>query len=695
MDDIADSVDTEVTTIEGKEILNKVPEKQLRASLEFLLQSLSPTFKSKEQSKSYNKVKTNLDNEEYFYGRVNAAISANATSTNIKQVADAISGQESHYQKSISNFFIGKNLNYDKLFAKVPVMMHSIDKNGNIISVSEKWLDTLGYDLLEVKQKRAVDFFTSNSRQKALKHEIQHFDSNKGFSNVPYQMVKKDGGIIDVLLSSVALKDSNDDFICSLAICVDVSAKVSSVENMMFMQYYQNLPAMAVSFSLDGHILAISDRLLQRCVVSNVISELTLDKILVNSESLINKLLETDTLESYPVVLKAPVGPTEFLINAKISGNKLKAHVSAFLQEKTTTKVIKKETEPNRYKTALEASHIGVWDWGYVENKFHCSDELLKIVLNDNKQKLNCFDDLAACLCPKDKARLLNAVAKHLSDSSNLDITCKLKNELKPSWVNIKGSAIRDGNDNVIRIIGTIQDVTSRKDYETNLQRSNEELQHFAYVASHDLQEPLNSIITFSGYLKKNVDSSDSKITESLDYLLKSSYRMKDFISNLLEYSRVRHDDDNEFEEVNLNSVLDNIKEDYQHRIEKDNISLIIHDLPIVMANRSRIKQLFQNLISNAIKYRKPEANNHIVEVYASIVNNMHNIVVKDNGIGIDDKYKNIIFKLFERLNPYYDYPGTGIGLAICKKIIEQHGGDIKVKSAIGEGCEFIVTFPT
>jgi len=223
------------------------------------------------------------------------------------------------------------------------------------------------------------------------------------------------------------------------------------------------------------------------------------------------------------------------------------------------------------------------------------------------------------------------------------------------------------------------------------LERSNEELEQFAYIASHDLQEPLRMISSYTQLLAKRYkDQLDNDANEFINYAVDGANRMQVLINDLLSYSRVGTKGE-EFSHVDLNSVLEAVKANLKGVIEETGAVIKYSKLPTVMADNSQMIQLFQNLIGNAVKFRR-EGVTPEIEITSKKEGNLFRFVVKDNGIGIDKKYLDRIFVIFQRLHTKEEFPGTGIGLAICKKIVERHGGEISVESAEGKGSDFNFT---
>lgn len=258
-------------------------------------------------------------------------------------------------------------------------------------------------------------------------------------------------------------------------------------------------------------------------------------------------------------------------------------------------------------------------------------------------------------------------------------------------------------------VIAFIIDITVRKQqqdairqqkemleaYSENLKASNEELQNFAYISSHDLQEPLRKIRAFGDRLKMmEYDKLGDQGKDYLDRMLNAAVRMQTLINDLLTFSRLTTRAKS-FQPVDLEKVLREVLSDMEVTVEKSG-AVIRHDpLPVIDAEPTQMRQLFQNLLSNAIKFRHensvPEVTISCRTVHDDYGNELAEIRVKDNGIGFDTKYNDRIFNIFQRLDGL-KYEGSGIGLAICRKIAIRHGGNITAESEPGKGATFIVT---
>ncbi|AFZ48339.1 integral membrane sensor signal transduction histidine kinase [Cyanobacterium stanieri PCC 7202] len=225
-----------------------------------------------------------------------------------------------------------------------------------------------------------------------------------------------------------------------------------------------------------------------------------------------------------------------------------------------------------------------------------------------------------------------------------------------------------------------------------NLKRSNEELEQFAYVASHDLQEPLRTITSFTEILAEEYnDSFDNTAKEYLKYISSSSQKMKKLIQDLLRLSKVSHKSQ-KLEQVNLNEIVKEAIDFVSPSIHQRKINISCQVLPHIQGDKVQLTHLWLNLISNALKFN----NNGLIEIKIGVENHDNNwlFYITDNGIGIDPEYQEKIFAIFQRLHSQHQYEGTGIGLALCQRVVSYHGGKIWVESELGKGSTFYFTMP-
>ncbi|MFC5684102.1 sensor histidine kinase [Flavobacterium sp. MAHUQ-51] len=266
-------------------------------------------------------------------------------------------------------------------------------------------------------------------------------------------------------------------------------------------------------------------------------------------------------------------------------------------------------------------------------------------------------------------------------------------------WGSITINAIHDDEGNVTGYGKVTRDLTAKKHAEEQLQKhfieienKNKELEQFAYIASHDLQEPLRSLTNFSELIKSEYQG---KVDENLDiyteFIYGASSRMRDLVKGLLDYTRIGKE--KELQEIDCNKIISDVLIDMNFLIKDKKATITIDKLPQVQGYGTELRLLFQNLIGNALKYVKTDIT---PSIHISVKNQEKNwtFSIRDNGIGIDKNYQEKIFQIFKRLHNRNEYEGTGIGLAHCKKIVELHGGIIWVESEGNNGSTFYFTIP-
>lgn len=280
-----------------------------------------------------------------------------------------------------------------------------------------------------------------------------------------------------------------------------------------------------------------------------------------------------------------------------------------------------------------------------------------------------------------------------------LDIVCF---DETPKTILCSVLPIIDASGRLLGAIEVMQDMTRWLRLEQQLmvrtrelEGRNRELEQFAYVASHDLQEPLRKVSSFVQlFAKRYANQVDATGQSYLDFAVDGARRMQLLIDDLLHYSRVSRGG-GDMQPVDLERVFNLLRQDFSIRLEEEGAELICGHLPVVMGEPQQMRALLQNLIGNALKYREAGRPPRIELSSETDAQGLATIHVRDNGIGIEPRYFDRIFVIFQRLHSRAEYPGTGIGLAICKRIVENHGGQLWLDSTPGEGSTFHFTLPT
>ncbi|HEX2964095.1 MAG TPA: ATP-binding protein [Ignavibacteriales bacterium] len=332
--------------------------------------------------------------------------------------------------------------------------------------------------------------------------------------------------------------------------------------------------------------------------------------------------------------------------------------------------------------------------------KMEWSDEMYNIWELDRSKPLPGVDEVWKNVHPDDLDELKRVLYSQLPGGERVETVFRI---LFPGgrvkYVHLITKVTFDDIGNLLRREGIEMDITERKMAQIELERtlrqlarSNRELEQFAYIASHDLQEPLRMVSSYLGMLEKKYGHRlDEKAKGFINFAVDGSKRMSRLIKDLLTYSRVTTQA-KEFTDVDLNEILGDVTHDLQVLIKEKGAGIHSEKLPVIKADPVQIHQLLQNIIGNAIKFRgerTPEIN-----LRAEAAESGWLFSVEDNGIGIDPQFFDRIFQIFQRLHEQAKYPGTGIGLALCKKIVERHGGRIWVESQQGRGSTFYFTLP-
>lgn len=352
-----------------------------------------------------------------------------------------------------------------------------------------------------------------------------------------------------------------------------------------------------------------------------------------------------------------------------------------------------KESE-ERYKLAISATASALWEWtNPTMDDVWWSDELNHLLGYKKGKMKPLFSEFLKLIHPDQLEDFTNSLKAYLKNGTPLKEEIQVKTKNKGfKWFKINAQDRPKQAISTTKVVGTLKDIDQKKEAEQKMAQLNIELERFAYLASHDLKEPLGTVTSFIQLFKEEyTDKLDDNGKQYLNYIDNACARMVKLTNDLLSYSQLDHSN-LLFETVNLNDLLTEVLEDLQITIKNTNAQITIDELPTTVCDSVQMKQLFQNLISNSLKYRrKGEIEIHIGAVHKA---SQTTFFVKDNGIGIDKKDQAQIFDIFKRLHSQSEYEGTGIGLANCKRILDNHKGKIWVESKVNEGSTFLFTIP-
>ncbi|KAA1248098.1 chemotaxis protein CheB [Aquimarina sp. RZ0] len=352
-----------------------------------------------------------------------------------------------------------------------------------------------------------------------------------------------------------------------------------------------------------------------------------------------------------------------------------------------------KESE-ERYRLAVMGTGSCLWEWSNLLNdEAWWSPELYTLLGYSQKEMKPTFSGLLNLIHPAQIKAFKTGIETHIENSHFFEEEIQLKTKKEGyKWFTINGQVKFDHNKLAKKVVGTILNIDERKESERKMKELNIELERFAYLASHDLKEPLRTVTSFTRLFKEEYYKKfDDNALQYLDFIEKASSRMITLTNDLLVYSQL-DDKSLNFQPLNINDLLLKITEDLQNTISEHCALIEIKKLPEVTCDAVQMRQLFQNLISNSLKYNNSKI--PAIEIDCIEKPSFFEFFIKDNGIGILKKNHKKIFEVFKRLHSQTEYEGTGIGLANCKRIVDNHRGKIWVKSSEGKGATFFFTIP-
>jgi len=396
----------------------------------------------------------------------------------------------------------------------------------------------------------------------------------------------------------------------------------------------------------------------------------------------------------------------------EVSAYPLESGLSVYFKDVSNRRLAEERLRQSneRFKKVTEAAQDAIWDWDIVNNVVFSGEGYKTLFGHEVEEDAHSLESWGVHVHPEDRDNLFSHLfaaleSAHATNWQHEYRYCRADGTY--AYVIDRGVVIRDKEGRAIRMVGAMADITHRKEYEESLSGlnqaleqharelalSNAELEQFAYVASHDLQEPLRMVTSFLTQLSRKYDNAlDEKAQQYIHFAVDGAKRMRQIILDLLDYSRVgKHAD--ELEAIPLQGIVEDVCHLQRRLIEESRATIEAATLPCVRSFRSPLLQVFQNLIGNALKYRR-EGVPPFIRIESEDRGTDWLLTVQDNGIGIDPEYFDKIFIIFQRLHSREQYSGTGMGLAIVKKIIENLGGRIWVDSTPGYGSAFYFTLP-
>lgn len=373
------------------------------------------------------------------------------------------------------------------------------------------------------------------------------------------------------------------------------------------------------------------------------------------------------------------------------------------------------------YKQMVEQKeeflHLGTWELTLSTQQMNMSDGMFRLLgyeAGQNGEGMDLFEFFRSHLSAEEVKKTNDAFHDMIENGESYVRQSSIFTvDGSSKTIESFGKVQRDVHGRPVKIFGITHDVTKLKEYEQNLEekvaelnRSNHELEEFAYVASHDLQEPLRKISTFGERLRSRcADQLSDEGTVYLNRMLASAENMRVLIDNLLDFSRVTRMQ-HPFVKTDMRALIQQVIEELDLSIEDSHAFIDLQPMPDMEVNPVQIRQLFHNLLTNALKFQRPGvplrisiSSNKLTkeekeQFKLRSARNYYKFVVSDNGIGFEDMYAERIFQLFQRLHGKAEYPGSGIGLAICRRIADNHAGMISASGQPGKGASFTIVLP-
>lgn len=598
--------------------------------------------------------------------------------------------------------------------SNAPVGIAINDKEGNFVEINHEFSRFTGYTVDELNELSYWDI-TPSEYEEEEKKQLELLSKTGKYGPYEKQYLHKNGHRFDVLLSGVKVKNNQgEEFIWSIVQDLSESKKKENeikVQEERYRTLVSNLPGAVFrcNFDSDYTMLFISDFVEQ--ITGYPSNDFINNKIrsfasiihpddIAYVETQINLSIEKNTTYAIQYRLIDANQNIRWVHESGVvvkNEDNLPSYIDGFFKDITDRVLAEKnfKTNKERFDLAIKAGRLGVWECNLSNKQYIWDDSMYDLFQIEEKEGKKPIEILKSSIHHEDIEEVLQKIEKAINNGRSLDIAYRIiDHDGQQRYHLSKGNFIYNSNNEAIRMIGINVDITNEMEAKLDLKKSHKDLESFAYVASHDLQEPLRVITSYLQIIEaKYANNLEDRGKQLMQRIVAASDRMKRLINDLLDYSRVNRKGEN-FKQTDLNEVLKTAIEDSGVLIQENKAFIESDDLPTIPCDQTQMHQVFMNLLNNGIKYHKEDTKPKIKITSKKIKDNHIEISFADNGIGIKPEFHDRIFEIFQRLHTREEYQGTGLGLAITKKIIERHEGSIVVESQLNEGAIFKITLP-
>ncbi len=605
-----------------------------------------------------------------------------------------------------------------KTLATAPIGITTCDLNGEFKSVNPALCEMLGYSVSDLRRMSLSDLVHPSDRPR-LKSWIAAFPTSAlSQSEKEYTLIRQDGSEMVATIRVALVRDAAEKALQLVATIEDITERTRSQEQLLLLSRAVESASDAIAITdPDGRSTYHNPAFIQLFGFSAPdLAAVGGPQVLYRDASIAAEVFAAIFREGSwqgEVEMLSAQGVTRQIFLRTDAIQDATGEIIALLgvyrditERKQAIDALAESEE--RFRTLADTAPVLIWLADSQGNYTFFNQTWLEYTGRKTEQEQG--QGWMSQIHPDDFPGFLREYLNAIEQSEPFRLLYRLRRkDGEYRWLLNTGVPSKTPGGNLAGYIGSCIDISDHKKLEEELaerakqlEQSNAELEQFAYVASHDLQEPLRTIASYTQLLAKRYQGQlDEKADKYIHYVVDGAQRMQTLISDLLKYSRVSTSRQ-EFQPVDCQEILaqaiDCLQVAIHHSGAEVSLDSSCSRLPVVLGDSTQLLQLFQNLISNAIKYRQPEVK-PVVTIAAKPSQFKNSVgcwlfAVKDNGIGIDPQYHERIFLIFQRLHTRNEYPGTGIGLAVCHKIVERHQGKIWVESQIGQGATFYFTLP-